>query len=157
LVRDAVSDDRILTLRCSQCRTRNRVPAAKLNIEPKCGRCGSPLDFRHIDSGRPLTVNDGDFEQTVVRSPLPVLLYGWAPWCNICSGVDSTVNQLAYETKGRLRVAKLNIQTNPRLASEYNIMSVPSFFIFDGGKLCHHIAGAVPKHELQSQVARFLV
>ena len=79
-----------LTLRCSQCKAKNRVPAAKLHAGAKCGRCGTPLEHRNIFSGRPVMVTDANFEQTVLRSPLPVLLYGWAPWCSVCTYWDTS-------------------------------------------------------------------
>jgi thioredoxin 2 len=158
LVRDSGPSSGItLTLRCGACHAKNRVPAAKLHTAPKCGRCGEPLEHQDIESGRPVIVTDANFDQTVKRSPLPVLLYGWAPWCSVCSGTNSTVDQVAAETKGKVRVAKLNIQNNPRLASEYDILSVPSFFIFDAGNMRQHIPGAVPKHDLLLQLARFLL
>ena len=153
--REPASESR-LTLRCAECHAKNRVPASKLHTAPKCGRCGAPLEHQGVDSGRPVMVTDANFDQTVKRSPLPVLLYGWAPWCSVCSGVNSMVDQLATETSGKIRVAKLNIQSNPRLATAYDILSVPSFFIFDAGTLRQHIPGAVPKHDLLLQMAKYL-
>jgi thioredoxin-like negative regulator of GroEL len=66
------------------------------------------------------------------------------------------VEQLAPETKGKFRVAKLNVDTTPNLSNKYNILSVPAFFIFDAGQLKHHIPGAVPKHELMLKMAAYL-
>lgn len=145
-----------LTLRCGQCHTKNRVPAGKLHENPKCGRCGAPLQYQDVLSGRPVMVSDANFTQTVLQSPLPVLLYAWAPWCNICSGTNSMVDQLPMDTKGKFRIGKLNIQANPQLAAKYDILSVPSFFIFDGGRLKLHLPGAVPKHDLMIKMAAYL-
>jgi thioredoxin len=101
-------------------------------------------------------VTDANFEQTVLQSPLPVLLYGWAPWCSVCSGTGPQVEQLAAETKGKIRVAKVNIDTSPQLAARYNIMSVPCFFIFDGGQFKEHIPGALPKQDLMMKMAAYI-
>ena len=101
-------------------------------------------------------VTDANFDQTVIHSPLPVLMYSWAPWCSVCGGTSPMVDQLAGETKGKVRVAKLNTETNPGLASRFNILSVPSFFIFDNGQLKAHIPGAVPKHDLMMKMAPFI-
>lgn len=146
----------ILTLRCSQCRTKNRVPAAKLNAGATCGRCHAPLPSQDVYTDRPVLVTDANFEHTVLNSPLPVLLYSWAPWCSVCSGTGPMVEQLAAETKGKVRVAKLNTETSPAVAQRYNILSVPTFFIFDGGQLKHQLPGAVPKHDLLMKMAQFL-
>ena len=102
-------------------------------------------------------VSEADFDRTVLRSPLPVLLYGWAPWCGVCGSTGPTVEALARETKGKVRVVKLNIDANPNLAQRYDILSVPAFFIFDGGELKEHIPGAVPKHELMLKMGRYLL
>ena len=148
--------DPVLTLRCGQCRTKNRVPVSKLNASGKCGRCGAVLDHRDVYTGRTVVVTDANFHQTVMDSPLPVLLYGWATWCSVCSGINSQVEQLAAETKGKIRVAKVNIESNPEISSKYNILSVPSFFIFDAGKFVEQMPGAVPKHELMMKMAKFI-
>jgi thioredoxin-like negative regulator of GroEL len=63
---------------------------------------------------------------------------------------------MAVETKGKIRIAKVNIESNPTIASRYSILSVPSFFIFDAGKLVEHLQGAVPKHDLMMKMARFI-
>lgn len=146
----------VLTLRCSQCHTKNRVPVDKLNEGAKCGRCSAPLEVKDVYTGRTVLASDANFDQIVLRSPLPVLLYAWAPWCSVCGSTSPMVEQLAPETKGKFRVAKLNVDTNPNLANKYNILSVPAFFIFDDGKLKEHIPGALPKHELMLKMAAYL-
>ncbi len=148
--------DPVLTLRCGECRTKNRVPLSKLNAGGKCGRCGAVLEHKDLFSGRTVMVTDANFQQSVLNSPLPVLLYGWAPWCSVCSSTGPQVEQMAAETKGKIRVAKVDIESNPQIASKYNILSVPSFFIFDAGKLMEQLPGAVPKHELMMKMARFI-
>lgn len=146
----------VLTLRCSHCHTKNRVPAGKLHAGAKCGRCGKALQHQDVNNGRPVMVTDTNFEQTVLQSPLPVLLYSWAPWCSVCGSTGPQVDQLAGEARGKIRVGKLNVDTNPQLASRFNILSVPSFFIFDSGQFKEHIAGGVPKQDLMLKMAPYL-
>ena len=145
-----------VTLRCSKCRTKNRVPVARIHQGAKCGRCGTALEHEGVLTGSPVMVTDANFDQTVLASPLPVLLYGWATWCSVCGGTNSMVDQLAAEVKGKFRVAKLNIESNPQLAGRYNILSVPTFFIFDGGELKQQLPGAVPRHDLLLKMAAYL-
>ena len=146
----------VLTLRCSKCRTKNRVPASKLNAGAKCGRCSTVLQHQNVMTGTTVMVTDANFHQTVVDSPLPVLLYGWSPTCPVCTTTGPQVEQMAAETKGKVRVAKVNVATNPHLATTYNILSVPSFLIFDAGKLKEQIPGAVPKQDLMFKMARYI-
>jgi thioredoxin 2 len=146
----------VLTLRCSECRTKNRVPVSKLHSGAQCGRCATVLDHKDVFTGKTVMVTDNNFHQTVLTSPLPVLLYGWAPWCSVCSSTGPMVEQLSSETKGKIRIAKVNIEANPQLASKYNILSVPSFFIFDAGTLKEQIPGAIPKHDLLMKMAMFI-
>jgi len=150
------SDTRVLNLRCGQCRTKNRVPAAKLHAGAKCGRCGAALPHQDIDTGRTVMVTDANFARTVLQSPLPVLLYSWAPWCPVCSSTGPQVDQMAFETRGKIRVGKLNVDASPQLASKYNILSVPAFIIFDGGQFIEHLSGAIPKHELMMKMAAYI-
>jgi thioredoxin 2 len=135
---------------------KNRVPENKLQSGAKCGKCGEPLATGDVQSGRPVLVSDSNFDQTVLASPLPVLLYGWSPQCSVCGSTGPMVDQLAHETKGKFRVGKLNTPANPILSRKFNILAVPSFFIFDGGQLKHHIPGAVPKHDLMLAMAKYL-
>ena len=145
-----------ITLRCSQCRAKNRVPIAKLHAGAKCGKCAAPLQHEDVLAGRPLVADEASFDTLVMRSPLPVLLYGWAPWCGVCTKTSPMVNELAAETKGKVRVVKLNVDTSPGLADRYHILGVPAFFIFEGGDIKHHFPGAVPKQELLLKMAPFI-
>lgn len=150
------SGPRILTLRCSQCRTKNRIPEDKLKAGAKCGRCAAPLQHQDINTGRTVMVTDANFAQTVLNSPLPVLLYSWASWCSVCGSTGPQVDQIALDTRGRIRVGKLNIEANPQLASQFNILSVPTFLIFDSGQLKERLTGALPAHDLMMKMAAYI-
>ena len=150
------SGTRVLTLRCSQCHAKNRVPENKLHAGAKCGRCGTPIPHQDVNTGRTVMVTDANFNQTVLQSPLPVLLYAWGPWCSVCSSTGPQVDQMAYETKGKIRVGKLNVGENPQLASKYNILGVPAFFIFDAGQLKEQLNGGLPKYDLMMKMAAYI-
>ena len=144
------------TLRCAQCSARNRVPADRVGSGAKCGKCGAPLKTDEIFTPQPVTVTEANFESQVMKSPLPVLLFAWAPWCSTCGAVSPIIEQFASDSKGRVRVGKLNIDTSPNLASRFSIMSVPFLFIFDNGELKESLPGTLQKHELMLKMAHYV-
>ena len=144
------------TLRCDSCRTKNRVPAVKIEADPKCGRCAAALPAGELFIEQPVMVTDANFEKTVLKSPLPVLMYCWAPWCPTCGTVTPLIDQFARESKGKIRVGKINIDANRNTAARYNVLSVPYLFVFDNGRLQESLPGGLPKHELMLKMAHYL-
>ena len=67
-------------MRCTQCGAKNKIPAAKLNAGAKCGKCKSALKTEELFTPQPIMVTEGNFDDKVIKSPLPVLLFAWAPW-----------------------------------------------------------------------------
>jgi thioredoxin 2 len=139
-------------IRCSVCGAVNRVPAEKLaqGLEPVCGRCKTPL----LADNKPVTVTDATFASEVERSPLPVLLDLWAPWCGPCRMVAPVVEQLAAEMAGRVRVAKLNVDENPATAARFGVQSIPTMLVLEGGREVERIVGAQPKSEIMQRLKR---
>jgi thioredoxin len=101
-------------------------------------------------------VTDANFDAKVLKSPLPVLLFAWAPWCPSCGAAAPIIDQFAAESKGKVRVGKVNVDANPQLASRFSIMSVPFLFIFDNGALKESMPGALQKHELMMKLAPYI-
>jgi thioredoxin 2 len=143
-------------VRCVECGAKNRVPAGRLNAAPKCGKCRQPLETRELLAPQPMIVSDGDFEQKVLRSPLPVLMFAWAPWCPTCGAVTPIIDQFARQSAGRVRVAKVNIDPNRQIADRFGIMSVPFLFVFDRGELQESMPGGLQLHELMMKMAPYL-
>jgi thioredoxin 2 len=141
-------------IRCSNCRATNRVPLEKLRaaLQPICGRCKTPLTARP----QPVTVTDANFVDEVERSPLPILVDMWAPWCGPCRQVTPVVEELASELVGRMRVAKLNIDENPETSARFRIQSIPALLIFKDGREVDRIIGAQPKSEILRRVQRMI-
>ena len=98
---------------------------------------------------KPIEVNDSNFDQVVLQAKTPVLVDLWAPWCAPCHMVAPVVEELASEYEGRVSFAKLNVDQNPRTASRYGIMSIPTLLIFKDGKPLSNIVGFRPKAELK--------
>ncbi len=144
------------TVRCSECKTRNRVPGHKIDAGAKCGKCGSALAASELFIPQPVMVTDSNFENTVMASPLPVLLFCWAPWCPTCGAVAPIIDDFARESKGKIRVGKVNIDVNQQIAARFNILSVPYLFIFDNGELKESLPGGMQKHQLMMKLAHYL-
>jgi thioredoxin 2 len=136
-----MSDPQVI--RCPTCGAKNRVPHEKIaqGLKPVCGRCKNPLP---IDN-QPVTVTDATFAAEVERSPLPVLLDMWAPWCGPCRMVGPVVEELAREMAGRLRVAKLNVDENPATAARFHVQSIPTLLVLKDGREIERIVGAQSK------------
>jgi len=141
-------------IRCPSCGTANRVPSEKLaqGLQPVCGRCKNPLSAA---GGRaPITVTDATFAAEVEQSPLPVLLDLWAPWCGPCRMIAPALEEVAAEMAGRIRVAKLNIDENPRTAERFQVQSIPLLLVLRQGREIDRIVGAVPKAEILRRIER---
>ena len=146
----------VFMIRCTQCGTKNRLPGEKIRVGAKCGKCGVPLQTEDLFTGEALMITDSNFEMKVIKSPLPVLLFAWAPWCPSCRTFTLVIDNYASVAKGKVRVGKLNVDANPGLSSKYNILSVPFMFIFDNGQLKESMTGAMQQHELMMKMAHYI-
>ncbi len=102
----------------------------------------------------PVTLTDGTFQSEVVDSSLPVLVDFWAPWCVPCNMVAPIVEELAEEYDGRLKVGKVNVDSERKIAGEFGIRSIPTILIFKEGKVVDQVvgAGALPKKQLTEKI-----
>ncbi len=105
---------------------------------------------------KPVAVTDDTFEEEVIEATLPVLVDFWAPWCAPCLMIAPILEDVAAEYKGRLKVAKVNVDENPRLASRFGIMSIPTLILFKDGKAVERLVGALSKKKLLDKVVPHL-
>ena len=104
----------------------------------------------------PIHVNDSTFEKAVLKSPLPVLVDFWAPWCGPCRMVASSLEKVAKDYAGRLVVAKVNTDENQEWAIRYGVSGIPTMLFVSGGEVVHQQVGALPHEYLKQIVDKFL-
>ncbi|HEY51140.1 MAG TPA: thioredoxin [Dehalococcoidia bacterium] len=105
---------------------------------------------------KPTEVNDSNFDQMVLQSKTPVLVDFWAAWCGPCRMVEPIVEELANDYEGKVTIARLNVDENPKTASQYGIMSIPTLLIFKDGAPVSNIVGFRPKAELKRSLDTIL-
>ena len=105
---------------------------------------------------KPVTIEDSNFDEVVLQAKTPVLVDFWAPWCGPCRMVAPVVDELAEEYEGRVSFGKVNVDDNPKIASQYGIMSIPTLILFKDGKPLSNIVGFRPKDELKKSLENAL-
>ena len=139
---------------CSKCGVKNRVDESKLaTSDATCGRCGAKLDAGSDQDTKPFVITDQTFEQEVMQTKgRPVLIDCWAPWCGPCRMISPILDELAAESQGRYRIAKLNVDENPQTSSHFRIASIPTLLIFKDGQLVDRIVGVQPKQAIAERL-----
>jgi thioredoxin 1 len=104
----------------------------------------------------PIHVTDTAFEQSVLKSLLPVIVDFWAPWCGPCKMVAPILDKIAKEQAGKLIVAKVNTDENPEWASRYGVQGIPTMLFVANGKIVHRQVGALPEPMLREVINQFM-
>jgi thioredoxin 1 len=93
----------------------------------------------------PININEASFEEAVLKSLIPVLVDFWAPWCGPCKMIAPLLDEIARESGGKFRIAKVNVDDDPALMQRFGVRAVPTLLFFSDGQLRDQIAGGAPK------------
>ena len=104
----------------------------------------------------PIHVTDDSFENTVLKSTIPVIVDFWAPWCNPCKMVAPTLEKLATEYAGKLIIAKVNVDNDQKFAQQYGVQGIPTMLFISNGNVVHQQVGALPENMLRQAVTTFM-
>ncbi len=103
-----------------------------------------------------MNITENTFESEILNSSGVVLVDFWAPWCGPCRMVGPVLEELAKAREGQLKVAKVNVDENPKLAGQYGVMSIPTMMIFKDGRLVDQFVGALPRRSIEAKLERWL-
>jgi thioredoxin 2 len=128
---------------CPHCQAVNRVPAARLDQTPNCGQCHRPLFEAH-----PVELTQASFTRHIERNDIPVLVDFWAPWCGPCQMMATQFIQAAQLLEPRVRLAKVNTESEQALGAHSGIRSIPTLALFRGGRELARQAGAMGTQDI---------
>lgn len=103
-----------------------------------------------------VTLTDANFKEEILDKPGVALVDFWAPWCGPCRMLAPTIDELTQEYEGKVKIGKVNTDENTQLASQYNIMSIPTMKIFKDGRLVDEITGALPKSAIKTRLDKWI-
>ncbi|HET8539406.1 MAG TPA: thioredoxin [Anaeromyxobacter sp.] len=101
-------------------------------------------------------LQDATFDNEVLKSDVPVLVDFWAVWCGPCKAIAPAVEELARQYKGKVKVAKMDVDEHQQVPQQYGIRSIPTLLLFKGGRVVDTIVGAVPKGKLEDSIKKVI-
>lgn len=142
-----------IIVRCSWCKTKNRIPRDKITGIIKCGNCKKTMP---PISDTPVHATSKTFAVEALHAPMPVIVDFWAAWCGPCLMIAPDLERIAKEYVGKLKVVKVDSDKYPEIAGRYTIQAIPTLLVFKNGKLIDRMTGALPYPQLKQFIKRFI-
>tara|TARA_B100000683_G_scaffold275837_1_gene327839 strand:+ start:1490 stop:1843 length:354 start_codon:yes stop_codon:yes gene_type:complete len=99
-------------------------------------------------------ITDGNFEQEVIQSEVPVLIDFWAPWCGPCRAMGPVIDELSEEYAGQVKIVKMNVDENSATPGKYGIRAIPTLILFKDGEVVDQSTGAVSKSSIKEMITK---
>ncbi len=103
-----------------------------------------------------VVLTEANFDEEVIQHPVPVLVDFWAEWCPPCRIIEPIIAEIAEDYQDKIKVGKLNVDENPKIAAEYQIRSIPTLLIFNNGKVVEQTIGVLPKDKIVEKINNYL-
>ena len=142
-----------LVITCSSCGTKNRIPADKQHLGPKCGSCKTAISL--AGSAVPVELDDATLSGFISQASKPVMVDFFSPNCGPCRMLAPIIDSMAKKFYGRIIIAKLDSSRNQTSAAQYRIKGVPTLLFFKKGELTDQVTGALPEQELAKVLEKF--
>jgi thioredoxin 2 len=139
---------------CQNCSTKNRIPADKQHLGPKCGSCGTLINMSQ--AAVPVELDDSSFTTFISQASKPVMVDFFSPTCGPCRTMSPVVDSLAKKYAGRVILAKLDTSRNQTVPSQYQIRGVPTLNFFKNGQMVDQMTGAMPEDALSQKLGQFV-
>jgi thioredoxin len=142
-----------IVVTCTNCGRKNRIPADKQHLGPKCGSCKRAISI--AGAAVPVELEDSSFAGFINQASRPVMVDFFSPTCGPCRILAPVIDTMAKRFLGRVIIAKLDTSRNQMAAGKYRIRGVPSLLFFKNGQLIDQVTGALPEQELVRLLEKF--
>jgi thioredoxin len=142
-----------IVIACKNCGTKNRIPADKQHLGPKCGNCKTAISL--AGAAVPVELDDSNFSGFISQVSMPLMVDFFSPTCGPCRMLAPVIEVMARKFYGRVIIAKLDTSLNQRAASQYRIRGVPTLIFFKNGQVVDQLTGALPEEDLTQKLNQF--